>query len=66
MKERVHRDAGTEGLRKMREIVIIVFGTKQFMGDLDNSNFKSITGTKLIGVSGNQGLESEKCKREHT
>ena len=37
----------------------------QFMGDLDSSNFKSITGTKLIGVGGNQGLESEKCKREH-
>ena len=49
----------------MKEILIIVFSTMQFMGDLDSSNFKSITGTKLIGVGGNQGLESEKCKREH-
>lgn len=52
-KERVHRDECTGGLGKRREIVIIVFGTMQFMGDLDNSNFNSIMGTRLIGVDGN-------------
>ena len=52
-KERVQRDECTEGLGKRREIVIIVFGTMQFMGDLDNSNFNSIMGTRLIGVDGN-------------
>ena len=52
-KERVHRDECAEGLGKRREIVIIVFGTMQFMGDLDNSNFNSIMGTRLIGVDGN-------------
>lgn len=30
----------------MREILIIVFGRKEFTGDLDNSNFNSIVGTK--------------------
>lgn len=35
--------------------LIIVFGTMQSTGDLDNSNFNSIMGTKLIGVDGNQG-----------
>lgn len=54
-KERVHRDECTEGLGERREILIIVFGTMQFTGDLDNSNFNSIMGTKLIGVDGNQG-----------
>ena len=44
-----------QGLGERREILIIVFGTMQFTGDLDNSNFNSIMGTKLIGVDGNQG-----------
>lgn len=54
-KEYVHRDEGTEGLGERREILIVVFGTTQFTGDLDNSNCHSIMGTKLIGVDGNQG-----------
>ena len=54
-KEYVHRDEGTEGLGERREILIVVFGTMQFTGDLDNSNCNSIMGTKLIGVDGNQG-----------
>lgn len=54
-KERVHSGECTEGLGKRREILITVFDTMQFMGDLDNSNFNSIMGTRLIGVDGNQG-----------
>lgn len=65
-KDRVHRDKCTDRLRKMRETLIIVFGTMQFTGDLDNSHFNSIMETKLIGVDGNQGIGSEKCKTEHT
>lgn len=30
----------------MREILIVVFGRKEFTGDHDNSNFNSIMGTK--------------------
>lgn len=36
----------TEGLSTMREILIVVFGRKEFTGDNDNSNFNSIMGTK--------------------
>lgn len=38
-----------DGLREMREILIIVFGKIEFIGDLDKSNFNSIMGIKPDG-----------------